>query len=153
MQIRFSKFQHEHINECADLYCKTYNAEPWNENWQSTQPIVEFLSAHLANNYFIGFVAHSNNQMLAASIGFKKPWNQGVEYYIDEYFIHPQYQRQGIGQLLMRHIETQCQAEGLNAVILNTERGYPSELFYKKNGFEEHEGLIILSKVFETSSA
>ncbi|WP_374990800.1 GNAT family N-acetyltransferase [Acinetobacter rudis] len=86
---------------------------------------------------------------MAASIGFKKPWNQGIEYYIDEFFIHPDYQGLKVGSRLMQYIEKKCQNEQLNAIILNTERGYPSELFYKNNQFTEHEGLIIMSKSIE----
>lgn len=46
----------------------------------------------------------------------------------------------------MHYIEQQCPVDELNAIILNTERNYPSELFYQQNGFNEHEGLIVLSK-------
>ncbi|WP_353172603.1 GNAT family N-acetyltransferase [Acinetobacter rudis] len=147
MHIEIISFQAFHIAECAKLYCETYSAEPWNEHWDSEQPIIDFLSAHFANNYFLGFVVKAENKIIAASIGFKKPWNQGMEYYIDEFFIHPAYQRLHIGSRLMQYIEQQCQTLKLNAVILNTERGYPSELFYKKNHFLEHQGLMILSKM------
>lgn len=146
MHIEIYPFQAQHIEPCAQLYCQTYSAEPWNETWPSPQPIIEFLTAHLANNYFMGYVVLVDHQLVAASIGFKKPWNQGIEYYIDEFFIHPDYQGKKIGTQLMQHISAQCQQQNLNAIILNTERGYPSESFYKKNGFTEHQELIILSK-------
>lgn len=146
MNIEFSPFDASHIMCCAELYCQTYRAEPWNEVWGSNQPIIEFLSAHLDNNYFRGYVAKADQSIVAACIGFKKPWNQGVEYYIDEFFLHPDFQRKNIGSQFMQYIEQQCHLDELNAIILNTERDFPSELFYKKNGFKQHEGLIILSK-------
>lgn len=43
-------------------------------------------------------------------------------------------------------IEREIQAEEMNAVILNTERGFPSEQFYLKNGFKVVDGLITLIK-------
>lgn len=146
MKIEFSPFEASHLTSCAELYCQTYQAEPWNEAWESTQPIIEFLTAHLNNNYFKGYIAKAENQMIAACIGFKKPWNQGIEYYVDEFFVHPDFQRKNIGSQLMHYIEQQCRVEALNAIILNTERNFPSELFYQQNGFNEHEGLIVLSK-------
>lgn len=149
MNIEIMPFHAGHITDCATLYCETYSAEPWNEQWDSEQPILDFLNAHLANNYFMGFVVQIENKLIAASIGFKKPWNQGIEYYIDEFFIHPDYQGLKVGSRLMQYIEKQCKNKQLNAIILNTERGYPSELFYKNNQFTEHEGLIIMSKSIE----
>lgn len=36
--------------------------------------------------------------------------------------------------------------EGMNAIILNTEKNYPSQKFYEKNGFETLGELIIMAK-------
>jgi aminoglycoside 6'-N-acetyltransferase I len=36
--------------------------------------------------------------------------------------------------------------EKMNAIILNTERGFPAEKFYKKNGFQSVDELITLTK-------
>jgi GNAT superfamily N-acetyltransferase len=70
----------------------------------------------------------------------------GIEYYIDEFFIHPAFQGKGFGKKFMTEIEKYCLNDGLNAIILNTQKGYKSETFYKNNGFSEQNGLIILSK-------
>lgn len=134
------------VEACAQLYCTTYRSAPWYETWDSSIPIIAFLENHLANNYFLGYVIKLNNTIVGACIGFQKPWNQGVEYYIDEFFIHPDHQGQGLGSTLMRYAQEECIKRNLNAIILNTERGFPSENFYKRNNFTVHEGLIIMSK-------
>lgn len=146
MDIALQELDESHITSCAQLYCRTYQQAPWNESWPSPQPIVEFIQAHLGNNYFRGYIAKCADEIIAVSIGFKKPWPGGVEYYIDEFFIHPEYQRKGIGTQLMAFIEARCRDEGLNAIILNTQKGYASDDFYTRNGFKEHQGLIVLSK-------
>ncbi len=146
MDIALQQLDESHITSCAQLYCRTYQEEPWNESWPSPQPIVEFIQAHLGNNYFRGYIAKYGDEVIAVSIGFKKPWPGGVEYYIDEFFIDPDYQRKGIGTQLMAFIEARCRDEGLNAIILNTQKGYASDDFYTRNGFKEHRGLIVLSK-------
>ncbi|WP_273837702.1 MULTISPECIES: GNAT family N-acetyltransferase [Providencia] len=135
------------VETCAQLYCTTYNSAPWHESWDSPAPIISFLEYHLANNYFLGYVIKLDNSIVGACIGFQKPWNQGVEYYIDEFFIHPDFQGQGLGSKLMQHAQDQCIKHNFNAIILNTERGFPAEKFYKRNDFTEHEGLIVMSKI------
>ncbi len=52
----------------------------------------------------------------------------------------------------MQYIEQQCVTCNLNAIILNTEKGFPSESYYRRNGFTVHEGLIILSKWVTTDN-
>lgn len=142
----------EMVEECAKLYCETYSSAPWFEQWPSHHPIIEFITHHLGNNYFMGYVIQVEKRIVGACLGFKKPWNQGVEYYIDELFIHPDFQGKGLGSAFMQYIEQQCVTCNLNAIILNTEKGFPSESYYRRNGFTVHEGLIILSKWVTTDN-
>ena len=46
----------------------------------------------------------------------------------------------------LAEIEAEMRKEGINAIILNTERGFPSEKFYLKNGFKPLDGLITFIK-------
>ncbi|EOL8989294.1 GNAT family N-acetyltransferase [Cronobacter dublinensis] len=148
MNTVFSVLNDAHINACAHLYCKVYQEAPWFET-SELQPIITFIQEHLRNNFFRGYVACCDENIVAVSIGFRKPWPGGVEYYIDEFFVDPAYQGKGVGSQLMDFIKAQSVNEGLNAILLNTHKGYPSDFFYRKNGFDEHQGLIILSTTLE----
>ena len=100
----------------------------------------------MANNYFLGYVLKGQTGIAALCIGTKKPWIQGTEYYIDQFCVKPDRQGREIGSRFLKLIEREIQAEGMNAIILNTERGFPSESFYLKNGFRLVEGLVTLIK-------
>ena len=76
----------------------------------------------------------------------KKPWINGMEYYIDKYCVKTELQGKGIGSYFLKLIENEIQTEKMNAIILNTERGCPAEKFYKKNGFQSVDELITLTK-------
>ncbi len=144
--ISYSLLTSSDVDECAELYILTYKEKPWSEEWNSSQPIKTFIRTHLQNNFFKGFIMKINEQIIGVCIGFQKPWPMGIEYYIDEFFIHPAFQGKGFGKKFMTEIEKYCLNDGLNAILLNTQKGYKSETFYKNNGFSEHNGLIILSK-------
>lgn len=100
----------------------------------------------MLNNYFLGYVLKSGMNVIALSVGYKKPWIDGIEYYIDQFCVDYNYQGQGTGSLFIKLIENEILNEGLNAMILNTESGYPSEKFYIKNGFVKLNDLVILAK-------
>lgn len=76
----------------------------------------------------------------------KKTWIEGFEYYIDEFCVGYEMQgRAAIGSWFIKAIED-IKEQGMNAMILNTEKNYPSQKFYEKNGFKTLSDLIILVK-------
>ena len=108
----------------------------WSKEWNNV----------IKNNYFLGYVGIENNKIVAISIGMKKPWMNGMEYYIDEFCISHNMQGKGFGSQFLSKIEKDLKKLNLNGIILNTEKDYPAQKFYEKNGFKVLEGLIVLGK-------
>lgn len=134
------------LDDCVDLFIETFSKEPWNDVYESRNQVVTFFKNHLENNYFLGYVGLIEGEVVALSVGIKKPWIKGMEYYIDEFCIKFELQGKGIGSKFLKLIEEDIKLQGMNGIILNTERNYPSQTFYEKNGFEVIEDLIILAK-------
>lgn len=59
-----------------------------------------------------------DDYIIALSLGMKKPWIRGMEYYIDQFCVKVDWQG----------------------------KGFPSENFYIKNGFSILDELIVLAK-------
>ena len=146
--ITIRKFTLDMLDECTDLYMKTYSQEPWNESWDSSNIISDFYKNHYANNYFIGFVAIKDEKIVGVSVGFSKPYIKGMEYYIDDFFVPTGYQRQGIGSKFMTAIKNELIAQNIHAIMLGTERNYPSHKFYESLGFKASEDTITLFITF-----
>jgi len=62
------------LDDCVDLYMKTYSQEPWNETWDSRNVVASFYKNHYANNYFLGFAAVRDGEIVGVSVGFLKPY-------------------------------------------------------------------------------
>jgi ribosomal protein S18 acetylase RimI-like enzyme len=148
MEVTVQRFDIERVDECVDLYMKTYSREPWNESWESRDVVTALFMNHYKNNYFIGYMAIKDEMVVGVSLGFTKPWIKGLEYYIDEFFIDPDCQRQGIGSKLMSDIKKDLIPMNIHAIILVTKRGYPAHTFYEKEGFNVLENLIFLGMEF-----
>lgn len=134
------------IEECVDLFIDAFSKEPWNDEFQSRKQVVDFFHNHFNNNYFVGYILKEGSCIIAISIGMKKPWLQGMEYYIDQFCVKHDAQCKGIGSAFLRLIEADIKLQEMNAIFLNTEQGYPSEKFYLKNGFHKFDELVILAK-------
>jgi GNAT superfamily N-acetyltransferase len=134
------------IDECVDLYIDTFSREPWNDVFESRVQVLNFFNNHIKNNYFLGYVAIIDEKITGLSIGIKKPWIEGMEYYIDEFCVSYSMQGNGIGSEFLKEIEKMNELKGVNSIILNTEKGYPSYDFYIKNGFNSINDLVVLGK-------
>lgn len=145
-QLTVKKLEEYMIDECVELYMDTFSKEPWNDEYESRQQVVDFFKNHTKNNYFLGYVAIRDEKIIALSIGMKKPWIKGMEYYIDEFCVSYLMQGQGIGSQFLKEIEKIIEVQGICGMILNTEKEYPSYNFYKKNGFKSINDLIVLGK-------
>lgn len=142
----FKKLKKRMIDECVDLYIDTFSREPWNDVFDSRDMITKFFHKHYKNNYFVGYVAKLDKKIVALSIGMKKPWKEGLEYYIDEFCVSDQLQGRGIGSWFMNKIEEDIEMRGMCAIMLNTVKGYPAQRFYEKNGFKVIKEMIVLTK-------
>lgn len=145
-QLTVKKLEEYMIDECVELYMDTFSKEPWNDEYESREQVVDFFNNHIKNNYFLGYVAIMDEKIIALSIGMKKPWIKGMEYYIDEFCVSSLMQGQGVGSQFLREIEKITEVQGICGMILNTEKGYTSYNFYKKNGFKSINDLIVLGK-------
>lgn len=145
-KIKLLEIKEYMIEECVDLFIETFTKEPWNDVYESREQVIDFLNNFLNNNYFLGYAAMLGEEIVALSIGIKKPWIEGIEYYIDQFCVNYELQGQGIGSNFLKEIEEDIKKQGMNGIILNTEKGYPSEKFYLKNGFKTIEELIVLGK-------
>ena len=142
----FKKFKKRMIDECVDLFIDTFSREPWNDVYESKKMINKYFHNHYKNNYFVGYVVKLDKKIVAMSIGMKKPWKEGMEYYIDEFCVSYKLQGRGIGSWFMKKIEEDIKKHGMCAIMLNTEKGYPAQRFYEKNGFKVIRDMIILTK-------
>ena len=142
--VRITEFSTTMIDECTDLFLKVFALEPWNDRWASRQDAKKYLESHYAFNSFLGYVAVYDGRIVGASFGFIKPWQRGLEYYINEFFVDTAVQGKGVGTLLLKQIAADIKGKNMNAIILTTQKAFPAYGFYVKNGFTEIAGEVFL---------
>ena len=108
--------------------------------------LVSFFQNYMANNYFVGYVLKEESSIIALSIGMKKPWINGMEYYIDQFCVKSDLQGKGIGSYFLKLIEYEIHNGKKEGDKTKNGRGFPSENFCLKNGFQLVDGLITLIK-------
>lgn len=144
--MRMAEFAPPMIDECTALFLKVFAGEPWNDQWESPQDAKKYLESHYAFNSFLGYVAVYDGRIVGASFGFIKPWQRGLEYYINEFFVDTAVQGKGVGTLLLKQIAADIKGKDIKAIVLTTQRAFPAYGFYLKNGFAEVAGEVFLGR-------
>jgi len=133
------------IDEITKLYIETYKQEPWNENWKkeiAREKIKDAIENNNAENYCI----NKDNRIIGVMFGRKNYFIDKKELYIDEYLIDYNNQRKGIGKYFLGNIETDLKQKNYSNIVLLTKKTFPSELFYKENGFRTSPNMILMCK-------
>lgn len=131
-KLNIVKLEKDKLDACVDLFIETFSKAPWNDVYESRNQVVTFFENHMDNNYFVGYVGIIDDEVVALSVGMKKPWINGMEYYIDEFCVSTKWQGQGIGSVFISLIEADIKAQGMNGMMLNTEKTILQGHFMKK---------------------
>jgi ribosomal protein S18 acetylase RimI-like enzyme len=68
----------------------------------------------------------------------------GRDSFIDEFYIEPQYRRQGIGKRTIEFVEERARELGVNAIHLEADHGNdPAVELYRRAGYEDHARFLM----------
>lgn len=123
---------------CAAELIAAFKEPPWNEAWtyeQAYDRIDEIMSARISR----GYVCMDGGKCVSMLCGRIMTYQEQKLFYIDEFSVHPDYQRQGVGSRMLAFLRAELKKEPrqISHMSLITERGFPSVSFYEKNGFVE----------------
>ncbi len=136
MPLNFRPMLPSDFPACARELIAAFAGEPWNEVWtyeQAFERIDEIMSARVSR----GFVCMDGEECISMLCGRIMTYQDRKMLWIDEFSVHPAYQRQGVGSRMLAFLrqELQMEPKPINHMALITERGFPSVAFYEKNGF------------------
>ncbi|MEV5069459.1 GNAT family N-acetyltransferase [Microbacterium sp. LMI12-1-1.1] len=117
-------------------FVATYNGEPWNDSW-TVESAAQYLGEFRAMPRSTTLVAVAADRVVGAVYFHARTWQDASEIFIDEFFVFPASQRQGIGHALMAAVRDRAAAEGAAALTLITDREMPAFGFYAGLGFRE----------------
>lgn len=138
MSLIFRRMTPADFPACAEELIAAFREEPWSEDWthgQAFDRIDEIMSARVSR----GVVCMDGDKCVSMLCGRIMTYQEQKLFYIDEFSVHPDYQRQGVGSRMLACLREELKKEPqpISHMSLITERGFPSVAFYGKNGFVE----------------
>lgn len=152
MNYQIRRATDEDLDSLAHMFISAFAGEPWYETWQferAKERILEVLSSRKS----LCFVYEEDNVIMGCTLWLLMSWHTGFQLEGKELFVDPKHQRRGIGQKLIRHVETVASGLGVTELFLWTTRTGgstdPDRLidFYEKLGFNISEDRVVMVKV------
>lgn len=136
------------IDSCAEILCDVYNNEMWQCRWD-VDTSKAYLNDYFEANKFVGFTLEIDGKVCGAMFCHEKIWWNNSEIFVDEMFVHPDFQQKGYGSELIIAAEQYVKEHKLAGFTLSTNRYAPAPQFYKKNGFVDCDHVLFMGKEVE----
>lgn len=125
------------MERLAEIYTEVYTVFDVGEKWdkKSAYKLLEHLFKYQPD---LAFVAEYDGQIVGGFLTLVKPWWDGNHLVEGEIFVHPDYQRKGIGTKLTKVMFETAKEKGIVTCDGVTFKGFKHPLrWYRRIGFEE----------------
>lgn len=142
------EIKQDDLEDILNLFLDTYSGKPWNESWDfeiARKKIDDLFKCNISQNYCI---ENNHGEICGALFSRRNYYLSEKEFFIDEFFIAKNYQHQGVGSYFLNAVIEIIKQSGYSCMVLNTAKDYPSEFFYRKNGFLQLDTNIFMYKTF-----
>lgn len=138
MRLHFRVMTAADFPACADELIAAFHEAPWNEVW-TPEEAIDRIDGIMSARVSRGYVCMDGEKCVSMLCGRIMTYQDQKLFYIDEFSVHPDYQRQGVGSRMIAYLRKALQKEPqpISHISLITEHGFPSVAFYEKNGFVE----------------
>lgn len=128
---------------CAEIYVLCFNAPPYNEPWDREEARL-LLSILLQRDPEFCFVAEYQNRVVAFSFcSTLGPFRATIE----EFAVHPRFQKRGIGSTLLEHTLDVLRESGYSVAYLVAHREADAYHFYQRHGFQESHHNVLMVRI------
>lgn len=126
------------------LYCEVFNAPPWNDAW-TADTASSRLRDILTTPGSLGLLAWQDGQLAGCILGYYEQWFDGVHFYLKEMFVHPTFQRRGIGTRMLHELQRTLGDRGVRRIYLLTDRDGAAAGFYEAQGFYQSPRMVMMA--------
>lgn len=124
----------EDIPNAAQMLCRVYADPPYNERWPLDRA-EKRITAYLSGSNSKGYALIIDTQIVGYLFGRVIVAAECSNFYVDDIFVHPNYQRKGCGSMALNALHGELKKDCFNKIELHALREDAS--FYEKNGFSK----------------
>ena len=126
----------EDLISCARLFMKVFSEWPYEESWDVDQAY-DYLDRFWRFDPEHCLVALDKDEVIGAMFGYCYPWQNRINYYMQELFVEAGRRRSGHGRKLVRHLLDRL-GDSDTSMSLIANEATPAAAFYQELGLRQH---------------
>ncbi len=134
MKYPIKKLQFSDLKECARLYVKVFNGEPWNDHWTSKTALSRLKDIYDSPRFYGIKIVH-DKRIAGVILGNIESWYVDYHYQLKEIYVDPDFQSKGMGRKLIKKAKEDLKRKRVGAIYLYTSSHKRLQGFYNRNGF------------------
>jgi len=150
--LHIEQYTQEHKGACTELFFKVYSAPPFDFDWLDSDKASGYLTDLENTPNSLSFVLKENDTVIGVCLGQKEQHFLSSGYKINELFIEPDHQHQGLGSQFLDEVENKLRELNIDTINLLTQRHMDSFIFYQKHDFIPSEETVHMTKVIRPES-
>jgi aminoglycoside 6'-N-acetyltransferase I len=131
----------------AKIFYEIFSNPPWDYNWINEEKITEYFNDLLNTPKTIAYTYWFDGEVAGGCFGSIGDCSPVPVYEIKEIFVRNDRQNQGLGTKMMQAVEADLKGKDIPAIRLYTMKTIPAFDFYLKNGFQEIDGAVALTRM------
>ena len=139
--VRIKKAQKKDLDQVIKIWITEFKKTPWNEVWTK-----EKVKKTIKNYYGKIYVAVIDNNVVGFALVTETYYLDGQIVILENLVVSSNYQGQGIGSALLKHVERIYKKKRFAKVFLDTIKKTKSYKFYKKRGYKNSKYDVNLEK-------
>lgn len=138
MDTKIREVQQHDLAQCAATYAVVFTEWPYEESWTQAQAL-SYLERFWKFDPPHCYLALVDGTVAGAMFGYCYPWQDRVNYYMQELFVLDQYRRKGIGHALIDQLMDDIGQQGGDvSMSLIANEATPAAKFYEMLGLKQH---------------
>jgi len=145
MVLEIEQIRAEYLPSISQLFVDVFSNPPWDEYWELDWAY-ERLDWIYRSQGFRGYLAQDSDRPVGAIMGHFVPFQGKKGFQIIEFLVEAEYQKQGIGSMLLARLESDLRQESYDFVSLLTAKDSSAESFYLKRSYQRDSKIVLLNK-------
>ena len=147
MTVAIRPVEEHDVERCAELFALAFAVPPYENHWDRDVAERKLTKLWRIDPHYC-LCAHVSGLMVGAVFARLDDWWVGECVVVEELFVHPRYQRMGVGSALMEAIEAQARDRGAKGMWLVANQKASAYPFYERQGFRCPPDVALMLKEF-----
>lgn len=140
MELSYRRFEKNDLDMLIKFYMDHYNAGGGTWNYETAYKRLHQMVTMEDSLVLLQFFG---GELVGFLMGYFKYFDDSTGFFLEEILIADAHQNQGCGTALLSHLKTELTAAQCNWIELLTTTGEQHQKFYRKNGYQRSENLVL----------